>query len=107
MAWAEGVQSLEDLATDRAMFGWEEPVVYKGDISTYQDLATGEIKPVTITKIDNGLLQFMLRGAKPEKYRERHQVEHTGSVDIVQRLQAGRKRAAERNKNDGGSGSSE
>lgn len=85
-AWAEGVQAMEDLATDRAMFGWQEPVVYQGQISLEPDPTkplqlnpeTGEMepvmRPVTITKIDNGHLQFMLRGAKPEKYRERHTV---------------------------------
>lgn len=48
------------------------------------------------TKYPQAVLIRLLEGSKPEKYRHNHQVEHTGSITIVERLQAGRKRAAEK-----------
>lgn len=111
----------EDALFTRAVEGWDEPVTYQGGF-TYEpvrdeegkvvmapDPDTGDPKPVMsdkpvcIRKFSDSNLQFFLRGARPEKYRERHQVEHTGTVTIVERLQAGRKRAAQK-KNDPESG---
>lgn len=34
-------------------------------------------------KSSDGLLIFLLKGAKPEKYRENSRVEHTGSIGIT------------------------
>jgi hypothetical protein len=98
-AWEMGVQALEDVAAERAQLGWEEPVVFQGKFS--YPVTRGEngrmrrsTQPLTVTKFSDSMLQFMLRGAKPEKYRERHDVQVTGAISIVERLQAGRKRAA-------------
>ncbi len=83
---------LEDEAIRRAVEGVEEPVIYKG-MPTYlpereengqpvydEDgrLVMSE-KPLVIRKYSDQLLQFLLRGAKPEKYRERFQ--HDGTVN--------------------------
>ena len=109
------VEVLEDEATRRAVEGVEEPVTYQGQFSWLPKVdEDGNVvldvdgkpmrgKLVTIRKYSDSVLMFLLRGAKPEKYRERHQVEHTGTVTIVERLQAGRKRAAKK-KNDDESG---
>lgn len=104
----------EDELYKRAVHGWEEPVTFKGQLShkpLFND--DGSLKLniagnvmfsediVTINKRSDALLQFFLRGARPDKYRERHQVEHTGSINIVERLQAGRKRIAKISDPDG------
>lgn len=73
---------LESCAIERATIGWEEPVFYQGD-------ECGRVR-----RFDGGLMQFLLRGAKPEKYRERLDHEIHGSVDLVERLEAGRQRLA-------------
>jgi len=61
-AWAKaaaiGVEALEDEARRRAFRGWEEPVFYQGN-------ATGAVR-----RFSDVLLIFLLKGAKPEKYRD-------------------------------------
>jgi hypothetical protein len=88
------VAVMEDEALRRAVEGFEEPVTFKGQPSwevvrdkngnPVTDPETGEpkIRPVTVRKYSDSLLQFLLRGAKPEKYRERHQHTHTGDVNL-------------------------
>ena len=44
------------------------------------------------------LLIFALKGAMPEKYADRQKVEHSGQVDVIQRLRAARERALGRKK---------
>jgi hypothetical protein len=67
---------LEQEARRRAHDGWEEPVF--GSLGNNR--GSGEIG--TVRKYSDTLLIFLLKGAKPEKYRERNQTEHTGSVAI-------------------------
>lgn len=81
-AWDIGCGALEDRAMIRAIEGVQEPVFWQGE-------ECGHITRYYHT-------EFLLRGAMPKKYRERHEVEHTGTVTIVERLQAGRKRAAQK-----------
>ena len=72
---------LEEEALRRAVYGVEEPVVFKGKF-TYDKVKgkDGRMKrsdqPLAIRKYSDSLLQFLLRGARPERYRERY--EHTG-----------------------------
>ena len=69
-----GADVLEDEVRRRAFDGIEEPVFYQG-------VATDVVR-----KYSNTLAVFLLKGAKPEKYKDR--VEHTGdpnapvSVDV-------------------------
>lgn len=63
----EAADLLEKAARQRAVEGWEEPVFYQGE-------QTGSVR-----KYSDTLLIFMLKGAKPEKYKERGAVEHTGA----------------------------
>jgi hypothetical protein len=83
---------LEDEAVRRAHDGVLEPLVYQGqfqyktrDKQIQREDGTVEIvqeqhgKPLAIRKYSDGLLQFLLRGFKPEKYRDRGQVELTGA----------------------------
>ena len=73
-AQAMGADVLEDEVRRRAFDGIEEPVFYQG-------VATDVVR-----KYSNTLAVFLLKGAKPEKYKDR--VEHTGdpnapvSVDV-------------------------
>lgn len=68
--------ALELEARRRAHDGWEEPVF--GSMGTGR--GTGEIG--TVRKYSDTLLIFLLKGARPEKYRDRVQQEHTGAVAI-------------------------
>ena len=52
----------------------------------------------TVRKYSDTLLIFALKGAMPEKYADRQKVEHSGQVDVVQRLRAARERALGRKK---------
>lgn len=63
---------LEDEATRRAVHGVEEPVFHKG------------IEVATVRKYSDTLLIFLLKGAKPDKYKDRVAADHTvaGSLDV-------------------------
>jgi hypothetical protein len=65
-----GVEALEDEAVRRAHEGWEEPVMYQGQ------------QCATVRKYSDTLLIFLLKGRKPERYRER--VEHSGKMTLEQ-----------------------
>jgi hypothetical protein len=90
-----GCDALSDVAVMRATDGWEEPVVYQGKIALQGVPGTGKVVPVTVRKVDNQLLKFILERRHPD-YRER--VEESGTVDIhvlMDNLNAGRQRVAE------------
>lgn len=99
----DAAQTLEDEAVRRAHAGTEEPVIYQGALC-YEwveviDKETGEVltrkrksKPLTVRKFSDPLLMFLLKGFRPDKYRDNSKVEISGSVDIVERLAAARKR---------------
>lgn len=80
-AKALGAEALEDEAVRRAHEGWEEPVFYLG-------VATG-----TIRKYDSTMLIFLLKGAMPDKYRERQDINVSGKLDIASAILEARKRA--------------
>ncbi len=67
-AWDEaledGTDALEDEAKRRAVEGVAEPVFYQGK------------KVATVRKYSDTLLMFLLKGRRPEKFKDRH--EHTG-----------------------------
>ena len=65
-AYDQAGDYLEEKARQRATEGWEEPVWYQGD-------EVGRVR-----KYSDTLLIFLLKGAKPDKYRERGTFEHTG-----------------------------
>jgi hypothetical protein len=109
----KAVQALEDEAVRRATEGVFEPNQYQGQfvypIKGYEkDPETGRFrkdrpifgkKPLGVMKKSDRLLEFLLRAGKPEKFRERAAVEVTGAdggpLEIIERLQAGRKRVAD------------
>lgn len=70
-----GVERLEDEARRRAVEGWEEPVFHQG------------VMVDTVRKYSDTLLIFLLKGAKPKKYRDRIDVNaevthHDGDSDL-------------------------
>ncbi len=71
------------------MEGIDEPVVYQGRISKDR-----RGRPVTVRKYSDLLLIFRAKKMCPE-YRDSSKIELSGSIDLVGRLEAGRKRLAE------------
>ncbi len=73
-AWDEaidaGTDRLEDEARRRALEGSDKPVFYKG----------GEVG--AIREYSDTLMIFLLKARRPEKFRERHDVNHTGSIAV-------------------------
>lgn len=80
-AWAEAEEkaadTLEEEARRRAVEGVQEPVFYQGQ-------EVGQVRRHSDT-----LLIFLLKARRPEKYRERHQAELTGSMTITVQMPAG------------------
>ncbi len=70
---------LEDEMLRRAAEGVLKPVFQQG-------MLVGVVREYSDT-----LIQFALKGAKPDKYAER--IKHSGSVDLTARLRAARERA--------------
>lgn len=74
-ALEEAADHLETAAIKRAMIGWKEPVFQKGE-------QVGEV-----IKYSDGLLMFMLKAVRPEKFREKH--EFSGRIDGTMTLTPG------------------
>lgn len=72
LRWAEieewTTEEMEQEARRRAVLGVEEPVFHKGE------------QCGTIRRYSDTLLQFMLRARKPEVYRERVAIHHSGEL---------------------------
>ena len=75
---AIGCDAMSDVAVERAQIGWDEPVIYKGQIS-YPQVFDEERQawvsdftqqPFSVRKIDNNLLEFVLRSRHPD-YKEK------------------------------------
>lgn len=72
-----GTQALEDEARRRAYEGVLEPVTsVKGIV--HNDDGT----PLMVRKYSDTLLIFLLKGSRPQKYRERSDVRVSGQLDI-------------------------
>ncbi len=72
-----GTQALEDEARRRAYEGVEEPVTSVRGI-VHNDDGT----PLMVRKYSDTLLIFLLKGARPQKYRERSDVHLSGQLDF-------------------------
>lgn len=81
-AWAlaleEAADLLEQEARRRAYEGWDEPVYGK-----LEGKFAGEGRIGVVRKYSDSLMQFLLKGAKPEVYRERTDVRHSGKIDVT------------------------
>ena len=88
----------------RAHEGVFEPNTFQGEFvyptREKVDPETGEVtivrgrKPLGVMKHSDALMIFLLKGLRPERYRERASVDVSGTVniEIVERLNAARKR---------------
>lgn len=65
-----GLDTLEDEAVRRAYEGVDEPIVHLGVVTD------------TVKKYSDTLMIFLLKGGKPEKYRERVDQRNSGSLTI-------------------------
>jgi len=72
--WAEAIKAgtdfLEDEARRRAVEGVTKPVFYKG-------LECGSVQ-----EYSDGLLQFLLKGRRPEKFRENIDLDVSGTIQV-------------------------
>lgn len=112
-AKARAVDAFEDEAKRRAVEGVFEPTTHQGafvyPVIGYRRDAKGRFDPTKpihsktpygVMKLSDRLLEFLLRGAKPETYREARTVEISGpgggpiALQLVERLNAARKRLA-------------
>jgi hypothetical protein len=71
----EGVEALEQEARRRAYEGTSKPIVQGGRVVTDADG-----KPIELREYSDTLLIFLLKGKKPDTYRENQTVEHKGKV---------------------------
>jgi len=85
-----GCDAVSDVAIERAMLGWEEPLVYKGQLSYPMtiDGAGNEVPdytkpPLSVRKIDNGLLQFVLSRRHPEYSEKKDEQEAPQAIGKV------------------------
>lgn len=79
IAIEEAADRIEAEAFRRAVDGYDEPVIYQGMVTSVVDPETGEQRMLTVRKYSDTLMQTMLKGARPEKYRDNHKVEVSGS----------------------------
>lgn len=67
----DGVDALEAEVHRRAFEGYEKPIIFQGQITdTYREYS-------------DGLAQFLLKAHRPDKYRERSEVQSTGAQTIT------------------------
>ncbi|UGL62794.1 terminase small subunit [Xanthomonas phage FMYAK-P1] len=83
IAREEAADRIEAEAFRRAVDGYDEPVIYQGMTTTVIDKVTGEEKQLVVRKYSDALMQTLLKGARPDKYRENHRVEHAGAAGGV------------------------
>jgi hypothetical protein len=87
-------QMLEDEAIRRAHEGVKRPVLYKG-----RPVHIGSGRKILYeTEYSDQLLVMLLKRFRPQQYRENVMTEHTGSIELVERMQAARKRIFEMRK---------
>lgn len=71
----EARDAIEGEAFRRAVVGYEEPVIYQGMPTMVTDKETGQERMLTTRKYSDALMAIMLKGARPERYRENHKME--------------------------------
>jgi argininosuccinate synthase len=90
----QAAQTAEDEAVRRAIAGVKRPVLYKG-----LPVKTGR-RILYEYQYSDTLLLALLKRFRPALYREHVTAEVTGTVEIVERMQAARKRLVEMQKHD-------
>jgi hypothetical protein len=80
-------QELEDVLIDRAINGTKRQLFWRG-----KPIKTKNGHLVYEVEYDNNLGAVLLRRFRPKLYREHIVQEHTGSINLVERLEAARAR---------------
>lgn len=73
-ACEEFADRLEDAAIERGVHGWEEPVYWKGEVQG------------SIRRYDGSLLQMLIKGSRPQKYRDVVGVQHQTAAEMREAL---------------------
>jgi hypothetical protein len=85
-AWEDAMQCYVDgceyKVHVRAFDGIDKPLVYKGEIQYETDPKTGERVPVTIKEYSDTLAVFLLKGHRPDKYRDNTNVNVSGTLTL-------------------------
>jgi hypothetical protein len=76
-SWAIGVGRIRDAAIKRAVLGFEEPVIYKGEYQWFRDPKTKKKRLVTVTKFPERLMMKVLGAEIPDVYNK-GRIEHSG-----------------------------
>lgn len=113
-ALEEALDNAEAMVHRRAFQGADKVLTYQGHITYLQDFgaidpatgehyppheapllrdAAGRLVPSTVKEYSDQLAMFMLKAHRPDKYRERSDVNVTGSIDIATSILAARKRS--------------
>jgi transposase-like protein len=82
-AWDDALETATDAleaVAERLASGYDEPLVHQGHVTMRLDGDTMMMVPETIKKYDTRMLEILLKARRPEKFRERHQVDHSGEV---------------------------
>jgi hypothetical protein len=74
----QGAEVLEDEIRRRAYEGVERPLIHDG-----KQVKIGR-KPATVRTYSDTLAIFLLKGAMPEKYRERQETKHEAGVSLAE-----------------------
>jgi hypothetical protein len=81
--WDEAVDVSTDMleaeARRRAVQGWDEPVFHQGR------------KVGKIRKYSDRMLEILLKGHRPEKFRERVDMKHSGRLTLEQLVEASKR----------------
>ena len=83
IAIEEAADRIEAEAIRRAVDGYDEPVLSKGMPTPGVDPISGEQRQLTVRKYSDALMALVLKGARPEKYRDNHRVEVEGGTTGV------------------------
>jgi hypothetical protein len=96
LSFAAGWEEAEERAADaleaeawrRAVVGVQEPLVSGGKVVRDDD---GQ--PIAIRRYSDALMIALLKARRPERFKDRAVVEHDVTDNLVDRLDAGRRRA--------------
>lgn len=87
--YAEAFRKAQDAAVDvlvaearrRALEGEEEPVIYQGGLC-YETLPNKKRKQIVLRRRSDMLLMFLIKGMRPEVYRDtwRGEIKHSGAI---------------------------
>lgn len=87
--YAEAFRTAQDAAVDllvvearrRALEGEEEPVIYQGGLC-YETLPNKKKKQIVLRRRSDVLLMFLIKGARPEIYRDsfKGEIKHSGAI---------------------------